>query len=281
MPTRGLSADDLSKSTFWIEGPPFIKEDEGTWPRTPPSKAKQKTIDPERRTTTKAFGTTSHESSFIDLTRFSSLRRLYRITAWVKRFIASCKVHQKTERNHKETLSSAEIAAVERFWIKHIQQKSYPKGVNEQSLIQLNPTKDDQGLLRINGRLRLADNLPYDTKYPVLLPKHDHLTRLIVFDTHETLGHGTGVEHTLTQLRARFWIINGRCVVRSIIKSCPACRRRFSTQTASQMMAPLPKPRLHSLRAFDKIGIDYAGLFKPNKGVARQEPSVTSVCSLA
>ena len=99
------------------------------------------------------------------------------------------------------------------------------------------------------------------TQYPILLPTHDHLTRLIILDAHETLGHGTGVEHTLSQLHVLFWVINGECKVRSIIKSCPTCRRRFSTQTAGAIMALLPKSRLHSLRAFNKVGINYAGPF--------------------
>ena len=64
----------------------------------------------------------------------------------------------------------------------------------------------------------------------------------------------------------RFWIVKGRRVVRNIIKSCPECRRRFSMQTAGQMMAPLPKARLYSLRAFDRIGIDYAGPFLTKQG---------------
>lgn len=64
-----------------------------------------------------------------------------------------------------------------------------------------------------------------------------HLTRLVVVDAHETLGHGSGVEHTLTQLRVRFWIVKRRCVVRNSIKSCPECRGRFSLKTVGQMMA--------------------------------------------
>ena len=185
---------------------------------------------------------------------------------WIKRFIANCKIRGKSGRNYERTLSSAEISDAETFWIKHTQTETFPEGINENSLVQLNPTKDDNDLLRINGRLRLSEDIPYDTKYPILLPKNHHLTRLVVLDAHETLGHGSGIEHTLTQLRVRFWIVKGRRVVRNIIKSCPECRRRFSMQTADQMMAPLPNARLYSLRAFDRIGIDYAGPFLTKQG---------------
>ena len=61
------------------------------------------------------------------------------------------------------------------------------------------------GLLRVNGRLRLADEIPYDTKYPIVFPAKDHyLIRPIILDGHEALGHGSSSEHTLTQLRVRF-----------------------------------------------------------------------------
>ena len=147
------------------------------------------------------------------------------------------------------TLSPAEISDVETFWIKYIQAESFPDGVKEKSLVQLNPTKDDNGLLRVNGRLRLADKIPYDTKHPIVLPKDHYLTRLIILDVHEALGYGSGIEHRLTQLRVRFWMVKGRRYVRAVVTSCPECRRRFSTKTAGQMMAPLPRPRLESMRA--------------------------------
>jgi hypothetical protein len=126
--------------------------------------------------------------------------------------------------------------------------------------------KGSDGVLRIDGRLRFADELPYNTRCPILLPKDHHFTRLIVLHAHRTLGHGSGTELTLTQLRTKFWIIQGRRVVRSIVETCPECRRRFSTKPASQRMAPLPKSRLSSIRAFEKVGVDYAGPFKTKQG---------------
>ena len=54
---------------------------------------------------------------------------------------------------------------------------------------------------------------------------------------YENLGHGSGVEHVLTELRARFWIIKGRRTVRNTIEKCPGCRRRFTGKPTTQMMA--------------------------------------------
>ena len=78
-----------------MEGPSFLKHGESAWPDTLLSKTKQTAVEFERRATTKTYTTTNAESSFIDPTRFTSLRRLYRVTGCVKRFIANCKVRKK------------------------------------------------------------------------------------------------------------------------------------------------------------------------------------------
>ena len=123
----------------------------------------------------------------------------------------------------------------------------------------------------MDGRLRLADELSYNTRHPILLPKDHVVTRLIIKDAHEELGHGSGVEQVLTLLRSRFWIVKGRRAVRNIVESCAQCRRRFSVKTAEQKMAPLPRPRLQSLRAFERVGVDYGGpiLTKQGRGKAK------------
>ena len=106
-----------------------------------------------------------------------------------------------------------EISDAELFWIKRVQAEAYPKGIREGSLARLSPMTGSEGVIRIDGRLRHADELPYNTRCPILLPKDYHFTQLVVLHAHKTLGHGTGTEHTLTQLRSKFWIPRGRRVV--------------------------------------------------------------------
>ena len=164
------------------------------------------------------------------------------------------------------TLTREEIAAAEKYWIKRVQAGSFPNGVKEESLLRLSPMVDSDGILQVDGRLRFADELSYDARCPVILPKNSHLTKLVILHTHESVGHGLGCKHTLTQLRSKFWVLRGRQVVRTIIQHCPQCRRRFSRIPASQKMAPLPKHRLSSIRAFEKIGVDYLGPFQTKQG---------------
>jgi hypothetical protein len=156
--------------------------------------------------------------------------------------------------------------------LKQVQLEAFPDGDQQKSLAQLNPKKDEQGLLRADGRLRNASNIPYNTRHPILLPKDHVVTRLIITDAHENLGHGSGVEHILTELRARFWIVKGRRTVRDFIGKCPGCRRRFSGKPTGQMMAPLPLSRVQCpVRAFERVGVDYGGpyLTKQGRGKSR------------
>lgn len=99
---------------------------------------------------------------------------------------------------------SDEITAAETFWIKQAQAQAFPDGENEGLLTGLNPKRDDNDLLRMDGRLRFADNLPYDTRHPIFLPKNLPMKRLVIVDKHKGLGHGSGVEQVLTQLRSHF-----------------------------------------------------------------------------
>ena len=172
-------------------------------------------------------------------------------------------------RRKDRILLPTEISEAETFWIKQAQAQAFPGGESEGSLTQLNPKGDGDGLL-MDGRFRFADELPYDTRHPILLPKDHPLTRLVLTDAHERLGHGAGVEQVLTELRSRFWIVKGRRMVRNVTEACAECRRRFTMKIGHQMMAPLPKTRLQSsLRAFEKVGVDYGGPFLTKQGRGR------------
>ena len=270
LPTRGLSAMALAESEVWMEGPAFLKDDESTWPAAPPPRNTTKeTEDCERRTTTRAHITNSGDGVFMDPNKFSNLKRLVHVTGWVWRFLTNCRLPMNLRRMDR-VLQPAEIAEVETFWIKQAQAQAFTGGEKEGSLTQLNPKRDGDGLLRMDGRLRFADELPYNTRHPILLPKDHPVTKLVIVDAHERLGHGVGVEQVLTELRSRFWIVKGRRMVRNVTEACAECRRRFTMKMSNQMMAPLPKSRLQSsLRAFERVGVDYGGPFLTKQGRGR------------
>ena len=55
--------------------------------------------------------------------------------------------------------------------------KSIPQ---KSKVLSLNPILDEDGLLRSDGKLRYADYLPFDARYPIILPRKSGVTRLIV-----------------------------------------------------------------------------------------------------
>ncbi len=268
LPTRGMSATELAESKLWIEGPEFLRTDESTWPEKLPSGTATPDHAKERRVEAHASSSKDRpaDESFLNPTNFSSLGRLVRVTAWIQRFLANCRL-DKENRALGDTLDPDELMKAENWWLRKTQMESFPMGEKQQTLVQLNPKKDEDGLLRAYGRLQNASELPRDAKYPILLPKDHAITKLVIVDRHEKLGHGTGTEHLLAELRARFWVIKGRRAVRNVVESCPECRRLFSAKPAGQMMAPLPESRVTSpLRAFERVGIDYAGPFLTKQG---------------
>ena len=223
LPTRGLSAMALAESEVWMEGSAFLKDDESIWPAAPPPRNTTKeTEDCERRTTTRAHITNSGDGVFMDPNKFSNLKRLVHVTGWVWRFLTNCRLPMNLRRRDR-VLQPTEIAEVETFWIKQAQAQAFPGGEKEGSLTQLNPKRDGDGLLRMDGRLCFAEELPYSTRHPILLPKDHPVTKLVIIDAHERLGHGVGVEQVLTELRSRFWIVKGRRMVRNVTEACTEC----------------------------------------------------------
>ena len=93
---------------------------------------------------------------------------------------------------------------------------------------------------------------------PVLLDSQHHLTTLIICDAHERVQHN-GICETLTELRARYWIIHGRSLVRKVLHRCVTCRRFEGRAIYPPPPPPLPAFRVKEAPAFTYTGVDYAG----------------------
>lgn len=76
------------------------------------------------------------------------------------------------------------------------------------TLSNLNPTLDELGIIRLDSRLRYAEYLPYDVRFPVILPRGHGTTKLIVKYYHELANHNAVTNFVLSQ--TRYWIIAAR-----------------------------------------------------------------------
>ncbi|CAC5415044.1 unnamed protein product [Mytilus coruscus] len=89
--TRGISSTQFKESTLWMQGPSWISN-ENSW-RTWTPQVKQETLlltttdDSKNREPCELNGI----SKIIDLSRFSSLKKLLRVTCYVLKFVNECK----------------------------------------------------------------------------------------------------------------------------------------------------------------------------------------------
>ncbi|CAC5397509.1 unnamed protein product [Mytilus coruscus] len=125
------------------------------------------------------------------------------------------------------------------------------------SLYKLDPFLDQDGIIRVGGRIRRAD-LSSDMKHLIILPKNSHITELIMPYFHEQSFHqGRGI--TTNTIRSHgYRIIGCSSAVSNPFSKCVTCRK-LRSQTQVQKMADLPVDRLETVPPFTYCGVDLFG----------------------
>ena len=180
---------------------------------------------------------------------------MFRVTAYVLRFVHNIKVHILKVVSKVESLNLDEVDKAETLWLKSCQKELVGKTK------QLNNTLglfiDDDNLIRCKGRLNLS-NLPINQRNPILLPVNNILSELFIRQAHAKALHG-GCKDTLTQLHNKYWILKGRSVVKQFLRTCILCNRLGSKPFKSRGSAQLPSYRIHAAFPFETTGVDYRG----------------------
>ena len=123
------------------------------------------------------------------------------------------------------------------------------------NLHKLDPFVDEEGLLRVGGRLKSSTS-PYEVKHPLIVPKNSHVTSLLVRQFHHRKQHHQGYGMTHNAIRqAGFHIINGRSVVSHMVAKCVVCRK-LRGRSQDQKMADLPSERVTPAPPFTYTGMD-------------------------
>ncbi|XP_035218315.1 uncharacterized protein LOC118191603 [Stegodyphus dumicola] len=138
--------------------------------------------------------------------------------------------------------------------------------VNEkdEKLRTLGVFKDQSGILRLKTKLTFREDTE-DFKTPAILPSNHEVVKRLVRYYHEKNAHA-GTQILINILRERFWILNARKTVRSIINQCTVCRR-FSAKNLETCTGAPPEDRLREAAVFEICGVDLAGpvILKGNK----------------
>ena len=260
--TRGLYPSQLAGHTQWWQGPEWLRLPEPEWPAIEHSMVHDSSEECTKKTSHVVLHANIQSPALPLLRRVSSYSRLIRITAWVRRYVYNCR-HQARQLG---VLTTKELKEAEVYWFQKIQSSAFPqelKALRENKtlsrasrLITFRPFIDDQGLLRVGGRLELG-RLSYGRRHPILLPRDHEVIDLLITHEHVRLLHAgpTAVSASLAQ---RLCIVRGRRAIRAKIRDCVTCKR-IGARPKPQLLGQLPRARLDSGDVFRDTGVDYAG----------------------
>ncbi|XP_055927969.1 uncharacterized protein LOC129959171 [Argiope bruennichi] len=220
--SRGLVPEQLIDNHLWWNGLTFLQE-------LPVSvnSADQQMIDASQDSQflLELKDNTTHTLVTLNsdfLTNFFKISyrydKLIRVFSFLLRFLGNCR-----NKKMKGSLSSKEIEEAEFKLIPLVQQNvladdfknlASGKQVNPSSKLKsLSPfLEEGSNVIRVGGRLRNAD-IPFQVKFPIILPKTHILTKLIMQSIHLKNGH-IGAQTLLHLARQMYWPIGGRDIAR-------------------------------------------------------------------
>lgn len=121
---------------------------------------------------------------------------------------------------------------------------------------KLVPFLDRNNFLRVGERLRQS-KLPFEEKYPVLLPKEARLTAVLIDHIHRNYYHPSPqIVQTLAQ--QFFWILSAGSVVRKWLHRCVPCLWA-RPRTPQPFMGNVLHARLDQVKPFNKSGMCFSG----------------------
>jgi len=289
IPSRGCKGSELVNNAKWWNGPSFLVESPEKWPdlSSLDTTEANKELVKSSPSIVQSTLTTPHAtialnvSAVVDITQFSCLRKLLRVTALVMKFVELCR--QKSSAVCKE-LTASDIIRAEELWIWTAQEAAFANEIESLKkpgskmvlLKQLSLFIDEKGVVRCYGRINNLD-LSSDSKTPILLPPRHEFTDLLIRQAHGQVFHD-GIRETLNLIREKYWIVHGRESVKRVLRTCVICKKYegkpFPTPTTSQ----LPTDRVGDHPPFAVTGVDFAGPLYANLTKTSTSPEKVYVC---
>lgn len=223
--SRGCTSEELLSCDLWWSGPEWLKYSASEWHEEGYNSRREDM--PERRKI--VAGLVKSNIKPINYEKYSSYSRLIRIVAYCKRFTKNCRM--ASEQRTSGPLTCKELCNATFIIVKAVQEECFNTEIRQlkkseplnafSRLLCLNPFIDEDGIVRVGGRLRKA-NLEFSAKHQILA-KH-HVTDLILRYEHVKQLHA-GVAGTLAALRDRYWPLSAKSTVCRIIRKCLICFR--------------------------------------------------------
>ena len=265
--SRGCTGTELLKSS-WFRGPDYLWKDNIEYSKDTASDAELPASEIKHSS---CLVSSSADDPLQPFKKFSSWKRIVRIVSVCFKFVENLRLKVRSRVN------VADEVKAERWLMKQMQQASFSTELqklrtssdvcfvrSDSKLSRLDPFLDNDGLIRVGGRIK-SSSLPFEMKHPVVLPKDHYLTPLILQHFHEHVSHqGKGITSNAVRSHG-LWILGLSSLVSSLIYKCVVCRRlRHNPQ--GQKMSDLPEERVEPSPPFTHSAVDYFGPFYIKEG---------------
>ena len=146
----------------------------------------------------------------------STFSKIRRTLAYVNRFIQNA----RNVNPQRGSITVEELWNAEKQLLQWTQSHITDNAIDEQLLVE----KDEDGLLRVHGRLEDIRTLPKDMRNPIFLPRNHPLVYLLLRHMHETNRH-CGYQRLMHEARRKFWIIGLRGIAKYLTNKCVVCHK--------------------------------------------------------
>ena len=266
--SRGLPIVESIEATRWFKGPSFLYQPRESWvleqvnPEISPE-------DPEvkKDIMVNAISVVNGSSILDCLENISSWQRQKRVVCKMIEFGQRCRKKSFSKEITVNDMNKSEsiiLLHIQRKYlldeIERIKSKKLPKST---AILKLNPFFDEQGLMRVGGRLTNAINMNEKMKHPVILPKKG-CNQILQWYHNESHSGRTSLINSLRQ--DGYWVLSVNSQVKKLIYFCIRCRF-LRGRLGEQLMGNLPESRTVVPEApFTHCGVDMFGPFLIKEG---------------
>lgn len=262
--SRGIAPNKLQDNQLWWYGPSYLSDKQFQHNSSSFFSNHSEPSDEAKEIVCNVQHQNPHNDLNNIFYKYSSYYKLQRLIALILRF-----KHNSLKPNDRKTgsLLPQELQSSNLIIIRYVQHMAFPKEIEllekglqlKSNFNSLHPFLDGNRILRVGGRLQTSTKLSYDKKHPMIMPKSNHITDMIIKSEHLRLLHA-GAKLVLSSLSQKFWLLNGIREVKKIVHKCIKCFR-LKAVAARQLMGSLPSQRISMSRPFQITGVDFCGPF--------------------
>ncbi|GBN79082.1 hypothetical protein AVEN_110597-1 [Araneus ventricosus] len=168
------------------------------------------------------------DSTFLDslLSISNNYSKLIRVISFLFKF---ANISRNPKSRPDGPLTTMELQRAKLFIIKYFQKIAFQDNVKlllrgkqpAGKIKNLNPFLDDNGILRVGGRIQKS-SVNFVKKHPIILPDKSNFTKIVILYSHLKNMH-IGHQNLLYCVRREFWTLNGRSIFKKNVHRSITC----------------------------------------------------------